>query len=221
MRRSFFALMTAGLLAFPASAAAQQAFGVAGRVGTLGIGAEAALPLGSNFALRGGVGLMPFEVDATFDELDVTISLPETWYNIGADLYIGSSFRIGGGVLFKPDDPTAVGTANQSIEIGNEIYEPGDIGTITGTLDSSDEVPYVMIGFGRHTSSGIGLFLDLGVGFLGSPDVTLTSSGGLLSGQPELQAELDREAQDWEDEVGTYLELWPILNLGIKIGLGG
>ena len=175
--------------------------------------------LGERLAVRGGVGLLPFEPSVEIEEIDFTLSLPDTWFNIGADLYLGGGFRIGGGMLFKSDDPSIEGTPNGSVEIGDETYSETEIGTITGTFDSRDSAPYVLIGFGRHVLSGIGLFADLGVAFMGEQEVSLDADGS-LSDDPEFRARLEEEERDFEEDAGSYLDYWPILNIGIKIGLG-
>lgn len=222
MRRTLLTLCTMALLALP-SAVLAQGIGVAGRAGTVGIGAEGALGLNDALVIRGGVGLMPFEVDATIDDIDVTLTLPETWYNIGIDLYPGGgSFRIGGGLLFKPDDPTVVGTITGSttVEIGDQTYTATDVSQLNGTLDSSDSAPYVLIGFGKHTSPGLGLFLDLGVAFLGEPTVSLSASGNsVVVNSPEFQNELRKQEQNFEDDAGSYLKLWPFLSIGLRLGI--
>ncbi len=223
MRKSLVAYSAAALLLAPSLLSAQ-GFGVAARAGSIGLGAEAAVGLSSNFVVRGGLGLMPFEPSATIDDIDFTITLPESWYNIGADLYLGGSgFRIGGGMLFKPDDPTMKGevTASGTITIGDTPYGFSDVAQLNGTLDSKDSAPYVLIGFGKHTSAGIGLFVDLGAAFIGEPNVLLSATGNPdIVGSAEFQAELRKQEQNTEDDLGSYLKLWPILNVGLKIGFG-
>jgi len=219
MRNSIFVLATAALLAVPTLASAQ-GWGIAGRAGTLGVGAEGAVALGGSIVLRGGFGLMPFEPSVTIDDLEVTLKLPKQWYNVGLDLYIGGGLRIGGGMLFKSEDPSLTGTFTTSQDIGGRDFTPGELGTLTGVLDSEDQAPYALIGFGKHTSSGIGLFLDLGAAFVGDPNITLAASGGTFSDQGELTSRLAAEATSLEDSAGTYLKIWPIINIGIKIGVG-
>jgi hypothetical protein len=213
-----FVLLVAACAAVPMSVAAQSV-GIGGRVGTLGLGGEAAVGLTERFVIRGGMGLTPFEPSATFDDLDVTLTLP-TWYNVGVDLYLNGAIRLGGGVLFKSEDPTLVGEFNAPQDIGGTTFTPDEIGMLTGVIDSSDRVPYALLGFGKHTAPGIGLFLDLGVAFLGEPEVRLDASGGTLSNDPSTQDALDREAESFEADMRTYLRFWPILSLGLRIGLG-
>lgn len=230
MKKSLFALSAAALILVPGHLAAQ-GFAVAGRAGTLGIGAEAALGLGPNLAVRGGVGLMPIERDASSfwdagDNVDLTIKLPKTWYNVGLDLYLGGGFRVGGGMLFKPDDPTLTGTLSgtASIDIGGTTYTASDVAEVIGAVDSKSQAPYAIIGFGRHTKSGIGLFLDLGLAFLGDSPVTLEATKGnsAVINSPEFQSRLRQEEQSLENDLPTWARsYWPILNLGIKVGIGG
>ena len=227
MKKTLFAFCAAALVLLPAAVQAQ-GFAVAGRAGTLGVGAEAALGLGTNLAIRGGIGLMPLELDATdaFDSngVDATLELPKTWYNIGLDLYLGGGFRVGGGMMFKPDDPTLTGTltGSASIEIGGVTYTATDVASVKGALVSKSSAPYALVGFGRHVKSGIGLFLDLGVAFMGDPDVQLTATGNsTIVNSPDFQSRLRTEEQNVKDDLGKYLNYWPILNLGLKFGIGG
>ena len=217
-KRMSASLLVAVCLGLPAPALGQ-GVGVGARVGTLGLGGEAAVGVTERIVVRGGLGFTPFEPDATFDEIDVTLTLP-TWYNAGVDLYLNGAMRIGGGMLFKADDPELLGEFNQPQDIGGTTYTPQELGTLTGVIDSSDSVPYVLLGFGKHTAPGFGLFLDLGVAFLGEPDVRLDASGGTVSDDPSTQSALDQEAEDFEADMRTYLRFWPILSMGLRIGLG-
>lgn len=222
MRKSILTLLAAGLVALPGGLSAQ-AFGVAARVGSLGAGAEAALGLGlgSRVVLRGGLGFLPLEPDVTIDDIDFTLKFPDSWYNLGADLYLTGSFRVGGGILFKSDDPSVEGVLNSNVDIGGRDFTPQEIGTLTGVFDSRDSAPYLILGFGKHTASGVGLFVDMGAAFLGEPTVQLDARGGTFSDEAELRQRLDVEERNLEDDAGSYLKLWPILNVGLRIGLGG
>lgn len=203
----------------PGRAEAQQ-IGVGGRVGTLGLGAEAAVALTDRVVVRGGLGLMPVEPSLTVSDIDVTLELP-TWYNVGVDLYVTGAMRIGGGLLFKADDPTLTGVFTTDQDIGGQTFTPQEIGTLIAVIDSKGQVPYALIGFGKHTAPGVGLFFDLGVAFLGAPDFRLSAEGGTLSDDSgPFRDALDAEAAQFEEDSGRYLEFWPILSLGLRIGIG-
>ena len=215
---SFAAFVAGFTLLMPAPASAQ--LGVAARAGTLGIGGEAALALSDRLVLRGGLGLIPFDVSTTFDGIDVELELPESWYNVGLDIYLNGAMRVGGGFLLRPDDPRLTATPAEPVDVGGRTFTPEEIGQLTGVLGSQGRAPYLLIGFGKHTSSGFGLSLDVGAAFTGDPEVTLDSEGGTFSDSAELDARLEQEAQDFEDDMKGYLRFWPIVSLGVRLGVG-
>lgn len=212
--------LCAGATLAPAPAPAAAQLGIAVRAGTLGIGGEVALGLSDRLVLRGGMGISTLEVSTSFDQVRVDLELPDSWYNVGLDLYVNSVFRIGGGMLVKADDPRVTGAFDGPVDIGGMTFTPQEIGTLTGRLTSDGKAPYVLIGFGKHTSSGVGLSLDVGAAVTGEPAVTLSAEGGTFSDQAELDARLEQEARDFEDDMKTYLRIWPILSLGLRVGFG-
>ena len=215
----FAALVTALALLVPTPAPGQ--LGIAARAGTLGIGGEAALALSDRLVLRGGLGLTPFDVSTTFDGIDVELELPESWYTVGVDLYLNGAMRVGGGFLFRPDDPRLTATPVDPVDVGGRSFTPEEIGVLTGVLGAQGRAPYLLVGFGKHTSSGFGLSLDVGAAFTGDPEVTLDAEGGTFSDQAELDARLIQEAEDFEEDMKGYLRFWPIVSLGVRLGLGG
>jgi len=221
MKKSILTFAAVCLLALPGTATAQ-GLGIGGRVGTLGAGAEAALGLSSHLVIRGGVGLLPLKPVTNISGIDFTLTLPKTWYNVGVDIYVSSAMRIGAGMLFKPDDPVLDGTVtgSRSVTIGDSTYTATSVSALHGVLTSKKSAPYVLLGFGNHTASGFGLFLDLGVAFLGDPAVSLSAEGDPTVVQSAVfQTELRKEEANIQNDVGTYLKLWPILNLGLRFGL--
>ncbi|MDX1648142.1 MAG: hypothetical protein R3304_13435 [Longimicrobiales bacterium] len=218
MKRLLHAVVTVGLLLLPYPAAGQ--LGVAARVGSLGIGAEAAVGLSDRLVARGGIGLVPLELSTSFDGVDVDLELPDSWYNVGLDLYLNGALRVGGGLLIRPDDPTVTGAFQDPVDIGGRTFTPEEIGTLTGTLATEGRAPYLLVGFGKHTDTGFGLSLDVGVVFSGNPDVTLDARDGIFSDQAELEIRLQQEAQDFEDDMKGYLRFWPIASLGLRLGVG-
>lgn len=217
MARLLTCLLALVVLAMPRATAGQD-FGVSARAGSLGFGADAGLGLGDRLVLRGGVGVLPFEITGTLDDIEMTLELPRTWYNLGLDLYLTDIVRVGGGLVFKRDPVRLSATPTTSQDIGGQQFEPDDIGTLTGTLDSGARAPYVLVGFGKHTS-GVGLTLDLGLAFQRETRVTLDASGA-LSDDPQFRSRLDQEARNFEEDLPTYIDLWPILSLGFRIAIG-
>jgi len=217
MNRSLVAALGALLVIAPPVSGQ---LGVAARAGTLGIGAEAALDLSDRLVVRGGLGLTAYDISTSFDGIDVEVELPGSWYNVGLDLYLNGALRLGAGILFKPDDLRVTGVLDESVDVGGRTFTPEELGTLTGRLVSDDRAPYVLIGFGKHTAAGVGLFVDIGAAFTGETEVTLDAEGGTFADQAELQSRLDQEARDFEDDMKPYLRVWPIFSLGLRLGFG-
>ncbi len=220
MKKSALTFAAVCLLAIPGAATAQ-GFGIDARAGTLGAGVEAAIGLSNRVVLRGGIGLLPLKPTMTVKDINYTLTMPKTWYNIGLDLYVAGPMRIGVGMLFKPDNPVVDGkiSGTKSVTIGNQTYTSSQVSNLHGTFDAKKSAPYALIGFGKQTASGVGLFLDLGAAFIGEPKVSLTATGDpTVVNSSEFQTQLRSEQTDIQNKA-TYLKIWPILNLGVRIGL--
>lgn len=217
MRKYVLALAALALIAVPTTTAAQ--IGIGGRIGTLGLGAEIGLEVSESLVLRGGMGFMPLEVDQTFSDMDLTATFPSI-ISAAIDFFPGGgSFRISGGVLFHPDEIELEGMSSVPINIGGTEYTPAEIGTLTGTITSNIEVaPFLTIGWGKHTSSGFGLFVDIGAAYQGDPEVDVQASG-TLGNDPTFNQHLDAEIAQFEEDLGPYLQFYPILSIGLKIGI--
>ncbi len=211
------ALFAALLLPIPLSA---QGIALAARAGTLGLGGEAALGLGSRLVVRGGYGVMPYEYDGTFQGETYTVALPKSYASAGVDFYpFGSGIRLMGGFLRRSGDVELSATFSGSRRIGDKDYTSS--GTLEATVVQEKTTPFLGIGFGKHTAGGFGLFLDLGVALVGEPaDVKLVASGPVAT-LPGIQQDLAREEAKIENDYGTFLQYWPILSLGLKLPLGG
>ena len=217
-------LLLAALAATGAGGRAASAqVGIAGRIGTLGIGAEAALDLSGRLALRAGFGagvlLQTFTPATSFDGIDVTLEMPDSWYNVGLDYYLNSAIRVGGGVVFITEEPTLTGDFGETVEIGGTTLTASEIGTLRGTVGTNRQAAYALIGFGRHSAAGLGLSLDVGAAILGGdPSIELSASGGSYP-QSDLAELLAIQARRFEDDMKTYLKVWPILSLGLRYGV--
>ena len=208
-----------GLTVAASPVAAQEGLGFGGFAGTLGLGAEAAVGLTDAIVVRGGFGIVPFEPGIDGSGVALDLKLPSS-YHVGVDLYLNSAFRLSGGVLLRTDDPSVKGALTEPQEIGGTVFQPSEVGTLTGVIDGKDQAPYLLIGFGKHTAPGLGLFVDLGVAFTGEPTVRLGAQGGSLSPNEEpLKSALEQEAREIEDDISAYAKYYPFLSLGVRYGL--
>jgi hypothetical protein len=81
----------------------------------------------------------------------------------------------------------------------------------------------VVLGLGRQTNRGLGIFLDLGAAFLEEQRIHYSVSGPIGDpsnpGHEEFQADLAEEARRIEDRVNRYVKVYPILSAGIRYGI--
>ena len=216
MRAPLFLLLALSALPTPVNA---QGFGIGARLGTLGLGAEAALGLSDSFVLRAGLGTFSFfDLSSDYEGVEYTVTPPSTTGTVGIDLYpAGSAFRLMAGIMFRAGDwemDSGDLAQGEPIEIGDNVYS--EAGTLHGVMATRSTAPFVGLGFGHHTEGGFGFFLDLGVAFVGEADVTMTAQGPIASADG-FQQDLDTHIQEIEDDYASYMKYWPIINLGVKI----
>ncbi|MYG80308.1 MAG: hypothetical protein F4187_00380 [Gemmatimonadetes bacterium] len=228
-RRPVLGLLALSLLAAPATAHAMQ-FGISvgARAGTLGIGADVAVPLGRQVAIRGGAGLLGFDVDMTgrfglADHRTAELSLPKALYTIGAEVsFLG--LRAGAGILIKSGDPTYRIDLDQgaSIDIGDNTYTEPAVGTLTTTYGWSSGAPYLTVGLGSLTGAGFGFLIDVGAVLLEDSSFSMSATGdGTLIASSQFLDDLRTEERAVRDDAGGWADFWPIVSIGFRLGLPG
>lgn len=206
------------VLAAGAPASAQTGMAVAGRAGTLGIGAEASLGLGPLVGLRAGFAIQPWEPSRTFDDLEFTLDLASPSFQGLIDLYpLGGGFRLSGGIVRFGSEHEVRAEPVAAVDIGGQTYTPEQIGVLSGLFRTKKTAPYAGIGFGRLGGRlGPGFVIDLGVAFQGAPDVQLGASGPIAA-LPEFQANLRDEERTIEDDAEVF-RFYPVLSFGFVFG---
>lgn len=199
----------------PTSASAQIA--ILPKIGSGGLGGDVAIGLTDRLAIRGGIGFIPVELeDIELEDNEFDFSFPDFLATVGVDLKVAGPLRIMGGFLYRSGDYEYSTEVEGSIEINDVEYF--ETGVFSGQIENSDLAPFLGIGLGGTTGSGFGLFLDAGVAFTGAPEVTGELSGNLAAVVPA--AELEAELQAINDDVPSYTEYYPFVQIGFKIGLG-
>ncbi|MFO1514735.1 MAG: hypothetical protein U1F83_17800 [Verrucomicrobiota bacterium] len=126
-----------------------------------------------------------------------------------------STFRITVGIMLNqnqvegqvPQDPVF---GNTFIDINGTSYDSASIGDLNMKLEQNLVAPYVSIGMSfyldkqKHWSLGG----ELGVAYTGTPDVTLSTSSGLVP-----QQDLNAEAQQIEDGAWKF---YPIVKVSLN-----
>ncbi len=191
-------------------------FAISPSVGTLGLGGELTTRVTSNVNARIGVHAFSFDFDGTESDIEYNVDVDLLSFTGLLDWHVfDDSFRITGGILLNESEVDMRARPATPLTIGGTSYTAAQAGTVSGSLDFDDVVPYVGIGWGNpfRSEQGLSLALDLGVVFMGSPDVSLSANGTLASDQA-FQAELAKERQDIEDEWSDF-KYYPVLSLNL------
>jgi hypothetical protein len=207
-------LLALGLGAAPAEAQIGPQIGVAGHVGTLGIGLDAAVSLNSRVGVRVGANFFPTDFDATASQVSYTVDLPSPQFTGMVDLYLAGPFRLSGGVLLSSDNIALEGGALGTVDIGGVTYPGSDVGTLRGVIVTRKVSSYLGLGIGNPAASKFGFFLDIGAGFHGTPAFGLTADGPLAT-DPTFMASLEAERQEIEDDL-SQLKVYPVISIGMS-----
>ncbi|MDT8341309.1 MAG: hypothetical protein RQ751_07330 [Longimicrobiales bacterium] len=217
------ALFLAALAGLAPSGAAGQGIGVGAHVGLNGFGVDGALGLSPRVVLRGGISIAPDDYFLTsilpedISDVEYDLLLPRTTLRAGLDLHVLGPLRLMGGVLYRSDDLEATADVDQSIELGGTTFNRS--GTVTARLEQNSLLPYAGIGLGKLTS-GFGFYLDLGVAYSGEADIVMTATGDLAA-EPGIQQALQDEADEFFDDTPNIVKrFYPILQIGVKVGVG-
>lgn len=229
MRRDLLPLaLTLALTAAATPALAMQEIMVGGRAGTLGIGPEVAVRLNDQVTLRGGAGLLRFDMNLTgrfglADERTAKLTFPKAFYTLGGDIRL-AGMRVGAGMLFKSKDPVYKVTLDEgaSIDIGDGEYKEPEVTTLSTTLSSGDSAPYLLLEFGSTSASGLSITADIGVVRLSGAELTMAATGDeeLLESN-EFRLNLALEEKEKRDDFGNFVNYWPIISVSVRYGLSG
>lgn len=222
-------LMIAPLLLLCAAAApagAVQDLSVGARVGTTGLGAEAAVAVHDRVAVRGGAGILGFDADLTGrfgldEDRTAALTLPKAFYTLGAEVRVGG-LRVGGGALLKSGQPVYTVTLDPgaNIVIGGRTYRESEVKTLTTTLSSGTVAPYLVLGFGSGFSRGLSFVADIGVALPTGVELTMSATGdpSVLSSS-SFRTNLDSQQKETNDDAGGFVKYWPIVSVGLRYGL--
>jgi hypothetical protein len=202
----------AGVLATPASAQdSRWSVGLTG--GTLGVGPQVSFRPIPQFGVRANAGFLSVSRDEEVDDIDYDGDLNLNSYGAMLDWFpTGGGLRISLGGRVNNTDIDLVGRPTTSVTVGNTTYTPQQIGTLSGTVTTDDFAPLLTIGYGGTLAEGFTIGAEIGVLWQGEPEIGNLRGTGLLANTPQLQADIEREEREIEDDLSDY-DMWPILQV--------
>jgi len=202
------------VIAASGTAFADHNFGVGVKAGTLGLGVEGTWRPLPYIDFRAGFNQYDYNDNGFYGGInyDAEISL-DNYYVTGNLRFPLSPFRLTGGLYSTGNEFNAVSGDNGAIIlIGGDPYPAAAVGTLSATAAFDSTSPYFGVGFDFTLLGKVGMNLDFGVLWQGSPQISMATDG-LLSGDPTFEASLDAERAELENELGDY-KAWPVVSLG-------
>ncbi|MFT5575144.1 MAG: hypothetical protein ACI89D_000659 [Bermanella sp.] len=205
----------------------------------VGLGAELGYRWDSQWGLR--VGYLRGNLDFTFDaddtndvegdelEYDSEVNL-ENFYLLADWHPWNRYFRLTGGVFFNHSNGRIVTRCNapslsptitqplipttSNCEFGNSRFPVAILGEVTTKIDFETIAPYLGMGWGHRPVSGFAFNADVGVIYVGSASIDISSSGSCNSNE-QCRNELENEEREIEDELEDYTFV-PFVSLGLS-----
>jgi len=199
------------------TAHADNNFGVGVKAGTLGLGVEGTWRPLPYLDLRFGANRYDYSDTGTQANIlyDSELNL-DNYYLTGNFRFPLSPFRVTAGVYSNGNEINMVSADNGAIIIvGGDPYPAAAVGTVTSRAYFSDTSPYFGVGYDFSLFGKVGMNLDFGVLWQGSPNIDI-GVDGILADDPTFQASLEAERLELEDDISDY-KAWPVVSLGFVV----
>ena len=187
-----------------------QAAGVGIRAGTTGIGGDVAFGITPTLSARVGYSALKWGYDVNTSNVNYNGHLKLSNLNGLLDFHpFGPTFRFTGGVILNDNKYEATGRPSGGLP-----------GSFNVTVEPSRRAaPYLGIGWGNVSGTGVNFYSDLGIMFMGSPKATLNPDCSSLSASQcaALQGQAAAEQSRVEDQLKRF-KAYPVLNIGLTIG---
>ena len=217
MKRLVFFIAAIGLL-FPGTSDARD-YGLGIRGGTQGLGVDGAVEIRDWVSARGALygGSPSFDFEEGGNDYDGEITLGGA--GVLADFFPKrGKFRLTAGLFANRNEIEFDTTPIVPIEIGDDTYDPAEVGQLVGRVEFDSVAPYVGIGWGNVAKGRgrLGFVFDVGFLVQGTPEVSLARSSMIAN--PALDADIQREENEIENEIDG-MEFWPVISFGLAIRL--
>lgn len=189
--------------------------------GSLGVGPEVDFRWSEHIGVRANATFLSVSHSINSDDIgyDGKIKLKSGGAMI--DLYpFGGGFRVSGGLRLNGNKARAVATPTGPVYIGDNQYQPSQIGTLTATTSLNYVAPAATLGYAGGFSKHVVFAVEAGALFQGTVKVNpLTYTGACASAAAPaacstLAADIESERQSVNNDIKDY-KIYPILQLSI------
>lgn len=194
-------------------------FSVGVTAGSLGVGPELGYRLSDTFGVRGNATFLSINHGINSDGTDYDGNVKLKSAGAMLDVYpFGGGFRVSGGVRINGNKARATATPTEPVTIGNTVYQPNDVGTLTATTRIKDVAPALTLGYGGGRSKGLVFGIEAGALFQGSVQINPLTVTGLCAGATapaqcaDFKADIEAERQSINNDIDGF-KIYPILQL--------
>lgn len=177
-----------------------------------------AWPAADGIGLRADIGGFDrIERTLSREGVDYAAKVQLTRIGLFADWFaLSGVFRLTGGFTFNDmRADLSVSGAGQTVDFGGTTYTLGPDDRFDGRIEMPAWTPYLGIGWGHHAGRpGWGFVADVGASF-GRPKVSGRASGPIVTSQPQVQQDVERELQDLRTSVSSW-RFFPQVSLGVN-----
>ncbi len=208
-------ITSVGLALMGVSSLASADLGIGVKASTLGAGVELGVSLSDRFVLRGALNKYSKGDNQTIDGIDYTADLDLNSTSLFLDWHpLKGTFHLTAGYLMSSNQLSASATPSQAVVIGDNTYQPSDVGRIDALVDLGSG-PYVGLGWGNLPAKGLGFSVELGVVQMGAPDADLSidDPNGFIAANNDIEKERANIENDL-DQFDTY----PVVSVGLSYG---
>jgi hypothetical protein len=215
--------LTASFQCTSASAA-----GVVGalRLGTLGVGVDANFGLTEQLNLRVGYSAFNYSDTLSSNDLDYDGDAKLRTATALLDWHPGGGgFRVSfGAVGSNTKVDVKANPSNGTFDLNGQTFTASEVGTVRGNIKPGNAFgPYMGIGWGNAVGSPgrVTFLFDLGVIYMGSPEVNLRATCGPAAPSgtaacAQLQNAVTQEERDLQDDANVY-EWYPVASVGLAV----
>ena len=220
MLRTLVLALLATSAAGAASAQSSERFAVGVTAGTTGFGVEGQFQAAPRINLRVAGDLFSYDTDFATDDVNYEAEIDFSQVGGFVDLHpFDNSLFVSGGLYAGDRSVEVSATSNRPAEIGNVVFTPQQIGTLTGSVDFGGAAPFLGVGFNNtfRTAGRIGFKAVVGAAFGEEPTVSLRRTAG----EPlpaAIQTQFDQELRNEERELqedAEDLKTLPVVQVGL------
>lgn len=183
--------------------------------GSLGIGPEIAYRVTPMVGVRGSATFLGVSHDVDVNDINYNGKLKLASYGMNLDLYpFQGGLRLSAGFRIDKNKVELNATPSNAVSIGNTVYSPSQIGTLSGNVKAKDFAPTLTVGYAGGLRQGIKFGIDAGAMFQGRPQISDLKATGTLASNAAFQADIANEQQKIDDKINKY-KVYPVLQISL------